>query len=359
VSNGGDLAPRNLQLDRACSLRSTPSDWNDLARRSKNVFSTPEWATVWWRHFGGDRPLVLIACRDSDGLVAAILPLYLWSTRPMRVARLIGHGPADQLAPICAPHDRPATAAALRQALVDIHCHVFFGDELQRNDGWSGLLHGNVHSCEASPVLPLGSSSWDEFLASRSANFRSQLGRRERAVSARGFRFRLATDSSRLASDLDLLFALHRARWRDEASAFGRMEAFHREFAALAFDRGWLRLWFLEHDGTAVAAWYGFRYSGVEAYYQAGRDPAWERFGVGFVLLAHSIREAMADGMDEYRFGRGNEPYKHRFAASDPGLETVWLARGVGRLAMSAGEALRRPARLRRLLGSRLRRSGP
>jgi Acetyltransferase (GNAT) domain len=49
---------------------------------------------------------------------------------------------------------------------------------------------------------------------------------------------------------------------------------------------------------------------------------------VGFVLLAHAVRQAAEDGMCEYRLLRGGEEYKYRFATADPGLETVGLARG-------------------------------
>jgi CelD/BcsL family acetyltransferase involved in cellulose biosynthesis len=133
-------------------------------------------------------------------------------------------------------------------------------------------------------------------------------------------------DAARLDDDLGLVFALHSARWDGETS-FTRREAFHRAFARAAHERGWLRLWILEVDGTARAAWWGYRFAGVESYYQLGRDPAWERESVGFVLLVHSIREALADGAKEYRFGRGGEEYKYRFASDDPGLETAGLAR--------------------------------
>ena len=84
--------------------------------------------------------------------------------------------------------------------------------------------------------------------------------------------------------------------------------AFHRELAREALARGWLRLWLLELDGRPIAAWHGFRVGPVASYYQAGRDPSYERFSVGFVLLAHSIRSAIAEGATEYRFGRGDEP---------------------------------------------------
>src|SRR4029453_2241837 len=97
--------------------------------------------------------------------------------------------------------------------------------------------------------------------------------------------------ASELPSALDILFRLHALRW-PEGSAFQAKEAFHREGAAIGLDHGWTRLWLLELDGEAVAAWYGLRFAGTESYYQAGRDPAWDHRSVGFVLLAHTIRSA-------------------------------------------------------------------
>ena len=106
-----------------------------------------------------------------------------------------------------------------------------------------------------------------------------------------------------------------------------------------------------------MAAWYGLRFGGADWYYQLGRDPAFDRESVGFVLLAHTIREAVADGMGEYRFGRGGESYKYRFATDDPGLETIGLgfsAPGVAALAAaSAARAIRKRAAARALARAR------
>ena len=142
--------------------------------------------------------------------------------------------------------------------------------------------------------------------------------------------------------------------WRPRSS---RQAAFHREFAAQALAQGWLRLWFLEVAGTAVAALYGFRFAGAESAYQAGRDPAFESGQVGFVLLLHAIREAITDGMAEYRLLRGGAAYKNRFATSDPGIETYGLPRGrSARLVLAVALAARgRSLGLRRLLDRHVR----
>ena len=64
---------------------------------------------------------------------------------------------------------------------------------------------------------------------------------------------------------------------------------------------------------------------------------------MGFVLLAHTIREALQDGMSEYRLLRGDEDFKYRFATSDPGLETLARPNGaLGRLALAVRGARRK-----------------
>ena len=340
------------------------AEWDDLAERLGNVFGTSVWAAAWWRRWGGEKRPLIAACHRPDGRLAAVLPLYVASERPLRVLRFIGHGAGDLLGPLCAPEDRRDTAGALRQLLGEgrIAWDVLLGQQVAAGDDWPSALGGHVLRREPSPVLRLTWPSWDAYLSERSANFRQQVRRRERALS-RGHRmkFRLAAEPDHLQRDLDALFDLHSARWGDRASqalAAARV-AFHRDFAARALGRGWLRLWFLELDGRPVAAWYGFRIGDVESYYQAGRDPAWDHASVGFVLLAHTIRSALEDGMREYRFLRGGEAYKERFTDDRGQLETFALARGlrgntaaaVGRRLVDARWSARPLASLRRAAG--------
>ena len=354
AARAGSTRRPELRLERIEDLTAT-REWEELAERSQNIFATPQWASIWWRHLGFGRPMIATAARRRDGSLACVLPLYVASTRPGRILRFIGHGLGDQLGPVCDPRDRAAAARALRRALGDASpaWDLFVGDELPADAGWEALIGGAVLRRESSPVLRLDGRTWDEYLASQSRNFREQVRRRERRLAREhDLRYRLTEDPAALEDDLATLFRLHRARWGEEGSeAFGgRLDAFHREFAACALERGWLRLWTMEVDGRPVAAWYGFRFAGAELYYQAGRDPAWDRYSTGFVLLAHTIREAFADDLHEYRLLRGGESYKGRFADADPGVATVGLARGPrGRAALAAALAARRmPQQIRR-----------
>ena len=327
---------------------SIATEWDALAERFGSIFSTAIWSRLWWEHFDGGHELLLHTGRADDGSLATVLPLYAWRRRRPRVVRFLGHGPGDELGPVHPRGDRAAVADALRSALAGLQWDVFLGEQLPGDEGWPALLSGTTWRREASPALRLP-ASWEEYLAGQSSNFREQLRRREASLAREGEALTRLADEDTLDRDLDALFALHRARWGTTRSDFADT-LFHRDVAREALARGWLRLWMLELDGRPVAAWHGFQVGSVCSYYQAGRDPALDRHSVGFVLMAHSIRSAIAEGATEYRLGRGDEAFKARFTSHDPGLETVVLTRGV------TGGAARRVASLVRTVRRSVRR---
>ena len=327
--------PRGLAILR--------EEWNDLAVAvGGGIFATWEWADAWLRHHGRGRERLVHSCRGDDGRLETVIPLYVWRQRRPRVLRFIGHGPSDALGPIHSTAERHRVDTRLMQTLANLKWDVFAGEQLPGGESWSARLGGRTWRREPSPVLHVGEGGWDAYLSDRSANFRQQLGRRWRALKRAGtVRFRLA-EAGTLDADLDLLFALHQGRWRGGSTDFTDTP-FHRDVAWAALQRGWLRLWFLEVNDQPVAAWHGFQVGRIANYYQAGRDPAYERLSVGFVLLAHTVRSAIEEGAAEYRFGRGGEPFKYRFTEDDLGLESVALTRGIpGRLALECARGARR-----------------
>jgi CelD/BcsL family acetyltransferase involved in cellulose biosynthesis len=320
-------------VERAISFAELRAEWSALPVRS--VFATWEWHDAWWRHFGGGLELELRAVR-KEGELDGVLPLCRSRLGPLRIVRFTGRPQADEQGPVGAVGD-----AQLLAALAEIEHDVFLGEQLPGSEDWPRRLTGRRFRLESGPVIRRA-AGWQAYLASRSANFRQQLQRRERRLHERhDVVFRLTVEPATLERDLDVLFTLHRSRW-GTASAFAP-ETFHREIARSALETGRLRLWFLDLDGTPAAAWYGFRVGNVESYYQAGRDASYDDVSAGSVLLAHTIRQALDDGVAEYRLLRGDEAYKRRFADDDPGLETVIRANSArGRAAVAAALAGKR-----------------
>jgi CelD/BcsL family acetyltransferase involved in cellulose biosynthesis len=339
VRPGTGIRATQPKVDVVDSLDGLREDWVRLAAAAGNVFATWEWNELWWRRYGRGRPLRAAVLRGEGDQIDAIVPLFLWSRRPLRILRLIGHGHGDHLGPICRDED---AERALRIALDAVAHDVFVGDWVAGDRGWARTRGGRVVRETGYPILRFPDGSWDVFLAGQSPRFRkSARNHRNRLEREHDAHYRLS-DAETLEHDLDAAFRLHRARFGEHSRCLicGEHEAFHREFAALALECGWLRLLLLELDGRPAAFEYGFLYEGAYFAYQGGRDPAWDRKSVGFVLELECIRTALEDGATEYRFLGGEEEYKYRYPTVDPRLQTVLVPenrRGRAAAAVVAG----------------------
>ena len=345
----GPARRSSIRLDLLPDFDAAGDVWDQLAVASGNLFATREWLSTWCRHHGSGEPL-LVACRVAGGRIAAILPLEVTSIHGARILRFLGSGPSDQMGPICDRADVGTAARALRQILMrpPRRFQLFVGRHLSGADDWASLLGAKRVREVANPVLPLRGATWDDVLASFSSKLRREIRydarrlEREHAVE-----YRRSDDPASLRSGLDVLFRLHAMQWVDDRSYFLGHEAFHREFAPIAQERGWLRLWIIEADGLPVAAKYNFRFGDAELSYQAGRDPGWRGASLGLVNVANAMRAAFEEGVREYRFLRGSERYKFRFPVVDAGLHTVARGSGaLGRTALAAGAALEQSAAL-------------
>jgi CelD/BcsL family acetyltransferase involved in cellulose biosynthesis len=342
-------------------LEAPRAEWSALADQTGNLFATWEWADAWRRHAGASGIAHVVAVRDGSHRLTAILPLWLTTISGLRLVRFIGHDAGDHLGPIHATGAEHAAAGGLIRALDELTpaWDVLLAENLPALTRWEHLLGAGTLRRDSTASVPIDGQTWSEYLAHRSGRLRRLRTYERRLARDHAVRYRLADSPERLRDDLDVLFALHAMRWGAHSPGLGpARRAFHGDFASRALERGWLRLWFLEVDGSAVAAWYGFRFGGAEWAYQGGRDPAWDRASVGSLLLAHTLREAFQDGQREYKMLRGSEAYKQRFA-SEAG-EVVTLVRGRGmrgraaaRLATEAAQHSVVARTLQRSLGTR------
>jgi CelD/BcsL family acetyltransferase involved in cellulose biosynthesis len=318
-TGGGGLA-----FEPVGSFDEIAEELDGLAEKAGNLFATSEWLSAWWRHYGRGE-LALSAARSGSGELLAVLPLYVSGRRPLRTLRFIGHGVGDQCGPVCAPDQSPAAARALAEQLAQNEFDLFVGHDLPVGDHWPG----HVAYTTASPLLRLAGLDWEGYLASRQRRFRHAVRSfGQRLEDAYRVSFRQASGPTDVPRAMEELCALHEARWDGRSRALsGPNQELHVDFAQRAAARGWLRLTVMELDGAPAAAAYNFRFAGAEYEYQCGRDPAHDHEWVGMLLRCHSIRQAIEDGMREYRFLRGDEAYKYRLADDDPGVVTIGLAR--------------------------------
>ncbi len=335
------------RVDDALGDPGVEAAWRSLAEARSNPFLTPDWFRASLAAYPGEEPFPIVWRRDGE--VRGVLPLVRVTRGPLKVLRFAGVRRADWVGPVCLPEDEEAMGADVAQLLwSERHeWNLLRVDRLDVASAWSQTLVTRGSSLGSAPrlredVLPyiaLGEGGYEGYLAGRSRNFRSQLGRRRRRLERdHGLTFRLTEEPERLQADLDAFFALHDERWSRRGGSSSDDPAARRHlrgFAAAALERGWLRLWTAEADGAPAACWYGWRFGDRYCYALAGLAERYEPLSLGSVLLAHTIEQAAAEGAPIYDLMLGDETYKERFA-TDRRETATWVVGRRGHLARSA-----------------------
>jgi CelD/BcsL family acetyltransferase involved in cellulose biosynthesis len=364
------------------ALAELREEWAALLEASgtSTPFLSWEWLYTWWRHFGGGGQPHVVAVRAGGALVALapwfVEPQALAALRLMPTLRWLGAGDvgSDYLDVVLRPGFVPEALAEVTDHLaqqslaLDLaglpmgsHARELAGGLAQR--GWTVSRRSSA-TC---PFIRLAGRSWDEYLGMLGSEHRYNFKRRLRRLQQdHGMRFeRVATESDRRAA-LDALVKLHNSRWavRGGSTAFHspQLVAFHHDVSALALSRGWLRLYVLWVDDAPAAALYGFAYGGRFHFYQAGFDVGLSRLSVGLVTMGLAIREAFAEGLGEYDFLHGDEPYKFLWARETRDIERLELypPQLRGAVCHATAQTCRRARQLaRRLVDAGRRARGP
>ena len=334
------MIPRVDVVVEPAAFAALAPEWNALLRVSSahNVFLTWEWISLWWTIYGGGSRLNVLVARDATGGLAGLAPLKRRSPGVLGfglvdVTEFIGVGgdvTPERLDFIVRRGDEAAVSTAFADALcadrtiAGIDLRPFSADSanlpivreaFQRN----GRHLLRTHPDSVCPVMQLP-STWAEFLATRSRNYRKKIGEYQRRC-LRDFHatVRLSSSPDEVARDMDVLGDLHVRRWGSASRAFQTPAYvdFHRQFARRMFDTGCLRLFVMETDTTPVAALYCFALDGRYYYYQAGRDPGRSQHRPGLVLLHVAIKRAIEEGVGVFDFLSGAEAYKYTWASSE------------------------------------------
>jgi len=330
--NGTHLQVARLQSTR--EFRELEPEWNELLRASpaNTLFLTWEWISTWWNVYGHEHRLHVLTAREPSGRLVGLAPLMrvhrprvfwdVWSLEfigsgsdvtPEYLDFVARNGYEERVTEAfieAIVHDASVDLLNL-QPFAESRCQEML---VRRLAGRIGRVRRQPHS--VCPVLELPPSA-ERFSAGQSRNYRKKVGEYVRQCEGRlGLQLRAAQTADELGEDLAKLVDLHQRRWSGRSRAFRslRYMEFHARLAPLLLERGWVRLHSLRHQETPVAMLYCFAYSGRYYFYQSGRDPDYDRYRVGLVLMHKVILQAIAEGAQMFDFLRGGEPYKYRWA---------------------------------------------
>ena len=283
--------------------------WDDLLRHAPTAtpFATREWLATWWRFYGGGKRALAVEVREGDDLVG-LYPLVVKSG-PWRTLRAMGTGPSDYLHPLAREGYETRVADAIRPLLREIEgVDLIDLHGLREDQPLASMTTDDQAQCLVLDLPP----TYDAFLATLGKSLRYDVRRLDKSPFKEG----KATIETNPPDGMNVLFELHKARWRAKRlpGAFvGRLVPFQRAWAAEAERKGYLWLSVLRVEGEPIGALYAMTVGRQVFYYQAGFAPTEGSISPGTLLVAHTIRRAVEEGKTRFDFLRGAEDYKRRW----------------------------------------------
>ena len=314
-------------IESSEALAALAPEWWDLWRRTSTPlpFLTPAWLLPWWRHFAPGR-LFTLAARQHGRLVA-LAPAYI-ETGPLgRRILPLGISLSDHLdilvdAACAEPGLRAlAVAAEARRCDWDVWELENLPPDAQAlrlplRSGWSA----EVYQQEPCPVLMIPEGQTD-LLPLLPVKKRRNIRLARNRCARRGEVCIERADERTASHILEGMIRLHGARWRDRAQhgvlASEPVLAFQREAVPELARAGLLRLYTLRIAEQVVAALYALTQGRLTYVYLSGFDPDYAFESPSVLLMAHALREALAEGCREIDFLRGGEAYKYEWGAVD------------------------------------------
>jgi len=325
-------------------------EWNDAVDRAgiTHPFLRHEWIRTWWDCFEAGRCLHIIVVR-AGGRIIAIAPLMWESARmygvPIRRLRLLhnDHTPRCDFIVAERPDDAYRaiwSALASRQDTWDI---LQFG-QLPRHSTTlkrlTALAESDGHTTGTwqsgdSPYVRL-TGTWDEYFASLTAKFRQNVRNRlsrARRIGEPGLE--IVTGGRELERDCDDVVRLEASGWKASTgtaiSCDPAIRRFYAQLAALAAERGWLRLLFLNVNGDRIATSYSLAYRDRLFLCKTGYDPRFETVSPFKVLTYLALRQSFDDRFVEVDFLGDPEAWKLEWTSATRAHDWLFVFSRAGR----------------------------
>lgn len=321
------------------SLGAVTSEWPELFAKSatQSIFLSLPWQTAWAINCCGsvDEHPVLTVRNDVGGSLRGIAPL---NHNKDAVTFGLDYNVTDYQDILSAPGEEEAVWGAIL--------------EHGASEGWPSIeLTGVRDDSPSSQILESRASehgwradrsvwdvspyvelpeSWDAHVQSLSKKDRHELRRKLRRLEASGdAEYRIYDhEHDELPQALDAFVSLM-GKSSEAKSDFLTPErrSFLETLTKTMADADSLQLAFLDVDGKPVSATMSFLEGDRLLLYNSGYDPEYRHLSVGLLLKAYGLRGAIEQGLREYDFLRGNEPYKYDLGGNDRVLYRWQLAR--------------------------------
>ncbi len=354
-------------VDRPEELASALEAWDALAVAAQRPYCAPAWMLAWWRHAAPPTAagLRVVLVFDGNELVG-VGPFFIESRRGrLPRHRILAAGTSHRVEPLALGGREREVARLLAEVLAGSRPRprIVVFESVDAAAGWTKLIadawpgRAAWHTREWSgpaPTLALD-GAFNDWLASKSRNFRDQAKRLRRRLEARGATFRITADASELPTDIAAFARLHHGRWSSRGGSMALDSGVERMLADAGRDlvaRGRFRVVIIDGPEGPISAHLFVAAGGEVAYWNGGFDEVWASEQPAMRALVAAIEDAFGRGDRRLDFGGGTERYKSRMADGEDLLESTLVVPRDARYPLTRLGLL--PRRITRgLIGSR------
>jgi len=316
-----------VRLLSADEFLKSEESWNAMVENdpSSTIFSTWEWLSTFWKHFGDESRLAIFVLEKSNRLIAAAPLCYKTNDSP-RQLQFIGTPRVDYADFVTTIGEKgtlkllkhirsqpPWESLQLEQVPQESRTPHLCSECFQRR------FSVRVMDLVVCPYITLP-REWAEYKkihrrVARNARYYERKLRAEYSLDTKLHRKIELNDPL-----MDCLIQLHQRRQAElgHGGVFSthEMQAFHKELAHLLSNKNRAILHILYADSVPISAYYAFIYRRWCGLYIKGINPDFSRFSPGYLHTSLLIKEIIdAKSSEVLDFTRGDEPYKFYFAS--------------------------------------------
>ena len=307
--------------------------WNPLLEKSgsNNIFSTFEWLSTWWEHFGQDKKLFVLLAMDGEEVIG-IAPLIIEKRRilryaPLKVVSFIGTGVSDYADFIIVKKREEVLRGFFeylgekRRLWDEMDLREIREDspnlELLREILNTKGFIADISETGKCPYVKID-GDWDGYFKSISKGIRKDIPNRFNRLRRLNIKWQVEIDILGNAKEyIDNLFdiSISRVLSKNKKNVFhskhNRM--FIRTFIKNFADNKIIYLAIFRIDSNIAAYRLGFLYSGVFYAWSTSINNKYKKFSPGKLLSKEVFHNFFNRNISEIDFLRGEENYKYEW----------------------------------------------
>jgi CelD/BcsL family acetyltransferase involved in cellulose biosynthesis len=349
---------RGVLVKRLEDLQAYRQAWDELAVVTRRPYCSPAWVLSWWQHVrppqAALRTVLVLDGNDLVGVAPVFADLGIGG---IVRHRLMGSSRRDFLiAPELEEEATDVVAGVLGAS--EPSPDVFMLEGVPTDRRWPQLLtqrwpaRMTLHRqfTQPAPIASLEGRTYEEWLGSKSRNFRQGMRRRLRQLEVAGARVSLTRDDSELSADLEAFARLHHQRWAARGGSGVLDEHVQRmleDCSRALIGQLRFRLWSIKAGSETISSHIFLSAGGETTYWLGGFDERWGRFQPAIVTIFAAIQHAFSVGDRRLDLGVGGQPYKYRFSDAADHLGWTLVVRSGLKAPLARSQMLRLRTRMK------------